>query len=127
MNTRPHNTVNGKKVPVDDLEWAELLSRETDYNTIGAEIGRRRSQAKAECRKRILAIADETAQINLAAAASAGAFSVDQLATYRAGVSWIAQTRAAWPPLAENLAADIEDDANWPQPTQDIVDLANAF
>jgi hypothetical protein len=87
----------------------------------------RQASAKAECRRRILDLVDETAQINLAAAAGAEVLTAEQLTVYRTGLSWIMSLRATWPTLAADADADIYDDANWPQPTQAMRDLAEAF
>lgn len=81
---------------------------------------------KAECRRRILAVADETAQINLAAAAGAGALSDEQRTAFSAGVQWIGQMRAAWPALVAS-GADLSDDANWPAVPAGVAELAEAF
>jgi hypothetical protein len=87
----------------------------------------RQAQAKAECRRRILDLVDETAQINLAAAAGAEVLTSEQLTTYKAGLAWIMSLRSTWPTLAADADADIYDDANWPEPTQAMRDLAAAF
>ena len=87
----------------------------------------RRIIAKRLCREKILDVVDETAQINLAAAAGAGALDASQLATFQSGVSWIMSMRATWPVLADDLTKDLQDNANWPQPTQAMLDLAGAF
>ena len=89
--------------------------------------GERRVVAKRLCREKILAVVDETAQINLAAAAAAGALSASDLATYQAGLAWIMGMRAAWPELANDLSKELHDSTHWPQPTQAIQELANAF
>ncbi|MDE4272673.1 hypothetical protein PXK58_02325 [Phaeobacter gallaeciensis] len=81
---------------------------------------------KAECRRRILAVADETAQINLAAAAGAGVMTDQQRAVFVAGVQWIGQMRAAWSGLVE-AGADLSDDANWPAVPAGAAELAEAF
>jgi hypothetical protein len=87
----------------------------------------RQDIARAECKRRILDLVDETAQINLAAAAAAEVLTAEQLTTYKAGLAWIMSLRATWPTLAADADADIYDDANWPQPTQAMRDLAAAF
>ncbi|MBD3764470.1 MAG: hypothetical protein IE927_06960, partial [Rhodobacterales bacterium] len=72
---------------------------------------------KAECRARILAVVDETAQLNLTAAAAAGFLSAEDMATYLAGVAWIAAMRAAWPTVP----------AAWPAPPAGLTALAARF
>ncbi|KIC22431.1 hypothetical protein [Leisingera sp. ANG-Vp] len=70
---------------------------------------------KAECRQRILAVIDETAQLNLLAAAAASALDDAQMATYRAGVAWIKAMREA------------QADGNWPDVPPGVAELAVAF
>lgn len=82
--------------------------------------------AKAECRRRILAVVGETAQINLAAAAAADQLTPEQRTTYVAGLDWIMQMRAAWPALAA-FGADLTDDANWPAVPAGAAELAGDF
>lgn len=83
-------------------------------------------EAKAECRRRILAVVNETAQINLAAAAAADQLTPEQRTAYVAGLDWIMQMRAAWPALAAS-GADLTDDANWPVVPAGAAELAGAF
>lgn len=82
--------------------------------------------AKAECRRRILAVVNETAQINLAAAAAAGQLTPEQHSAYVAGLDWIMQMRLAWPALAAS-GADLADDANWPAVPAGTAALAGDF
>jgi hypothetical protein len=74
-----------------------------------------RDARKAECRTRIFAVVDQTAQMNLAAAAAAGVLSEAQMGVYRAGLSWIHAMRAA------------QVDGNWPDVPAGVQDLADAF
>jgi hypothetical protein len=113
--------VNGELVDMTPEEIAALTP------TLEQVLESRQVSAKAECRRRILDLVDETAQINLAAAAAADKLTAGQLATYDAGLDWIMSLRATWPTLAADTDADIYDDANWPQPTQAMRDLAAAF
>lgn len=70
---------------------------------------------KAECRARIFAVVDQTAQMNLAAAAAAGALTEAQMGVYRVGLSWIHAMRAA------------QVDGNWPDVPAGVQELADAF
>lgn len=74
-----------------------------------------REARKAECRTRIFAVVDQTAQMNLAAAAAAGALTEAQMGVYRAGLSWIHAMRAA------------QVDGNWPDVPPGVQELADAF
>lgn len=100
-------------ITADDKSAAALLDRS------GA--------AKAECRRRIFAVVDGTAQINLAAAAAAGILSSANLTVYQSGLGWIGSMRATWVTLAGDPSADLSDDASWPDVPAGVVDLANAF
>jgi len=83
------------------------------------QAARRTEQAqvrKAECRTRILAVWDQPAQLNLAAAASLGELSATQLRSYKAGVRWVRAMRAA-----------AATGARWPAPPKGLADLAAAF
>lgn len=109
--------VNGALVDMTPEEIAEATPTLSD----------RQEWARAECSRRILDLVDETAQINLAAAAGADTLTAEQLTVYKEGLAWIMSLRATWPTLANDLNADLYDDANWPQPTQAMRDLAAAF
>ena len=73
-----------------------------------------RQTARRECRRRILEVADETAQINLASAVAAGQLSDAELASYRAGLGWLTAMRGTWARLAA-AGKDPADDGNWPE------------
>ena len=85
-----------------------------------------REVSKREARRRILAVADETAQINLAAAVAAQVITAEELAAYRAGLAWVAGMRAAWGPMAD-AGLDPSDDANWPAVPAGVAELAGRF
>jgi hypothetical protein len=87
---------------------------------------RARAIASAECRRRILAVASESTQMNLASAAAAGLLDEADLAAYRAGLGWVAAMRATWAPLAE-AGADPADDAAWPACPPEAAALAARF
>jgi hypothetical protein len=64
---------------------------------------------KSQCRARIFAVVDQTAQMNLSAAAAAGVLDEVQMGTYRSGLAWIQATRAAylngdWPDVPPGVA-----------------------
>ena len=86
----------------------------------------RQEAAKLECRRRILAVCDETAQVNLAAAVAAGLLSEADLNAYRAGLAWVADMRGTWAKLAED-GVDLLDDANWPAVPDGVQEIASQF
>lgn len=86
----------------------------------------RDTTARAECSRRIFAVCDGIAQINLAAAAAAGLLTTDQMNTYRTGLAWVNEMRATWPVLAAGDGV-IADDANWPAIPPGVAELAALF
>lgn len=83
--------------------------------------------AAKECSRRIYAVADETAQMNMASMASAGLLTSEQMTAYQSGLQWIAQMRGTWRGLAADTSKDVTVDANWPECHADVVALAGAF
>ena len=91
-------------------------------------------EARAECARRIAAVASLTAQLNLSAyvgvlATKATKTSAEQadLAAFAQGVAWIAAMRAKWKQLEAMAAPDWRDDAQWPACPQAVIDLAARF
>lgn len=87
----------------------------------------RATLAKEECQRRIYAVVDRTAQINLAAAAAAGVLTNIQMAIYREGLQWIRSMRATWPDLAEDERKTITLDHHWPEPSEAVKALGASF
>jgi hypothetical protein len=98
---------------MSNIDFSQVITAEA-----GAEAADRARLAarKADCRVRIHAVADQIAQINLAAAAAAGALDEGQMALYRAGLGWIEAMRAA-----------CASGADWPDVPPGVADLAAAF
>lgn len=90
-------------------------------------IQERLQKASDECRKRIMAVVDETAQANMTAFAAAGLFTPEQREVYKAGLLWVAQMRGTWRGLANDRRKSIEADQNWPSPPSDLVELVKQF
>lgn len=105
------------------IDWSRMETAET---RAAAALAARREAARAECRRRILAVAPETTQTNLIGAAAAGLLDPAALAAYRASVGWIAQMRAAWGPIAD-AGFDPADDALWPACPPAVLALAAQF
>jgi hypothetical protein len=102
----------------------EMLSPPADVLAAQAAAARS-SAAREECRRRILAVVPETAQVNLTAAAAAGLLSPADLATFKAGLGWIAAMRAAWGAVAEG--GQPVDAADWPVAPAEVVALGARF
>lgn len=69
---------------------------------------------KAECSRRIFAIANSNAQMNMASFAAAGVFNASQMAAYTAGLQWIAAMRAKCAVLIVNSDPAFAEDSSWP-------------
>jgi len=82
---------------------------------------------KAECQRRIYAVVDQIAQVNLAAAAAGLVLTEEQMAVYRAGLAWIASMRTVCGSLIAASDRTFSDDRHWPAPDASIVALAEAF
>lgn len=84
------------------------------------------SKAKQECKRRIVAVANETTQLNLAAAAGAGVLTEEQRLAYISGVQWITTMRSIWPQLVLE-EKDISEDSNWPEVPEAVYSLVKAY
>ena len=82
---------------------------------------------KAECGRRIYAVASLATQANMTAARAAGLLTPDQDAAFLAGLQWIGAMRAACAGLIASGASDYNDNVHWPACPADVVALANAF
>lgn len=105
------------------LGWSQRAKSETE---LASDLAAQRDEGRLECRRRIFAVVDEMAQINLAAAASAGLLSDVQRAAYISGLAWITQMRGTWPGLVD-AGADLAEDANWPAVPDGAAALVAAF
>lgn len=106
-----------------NIDFSQLITAE---DKAAGALPARIEAAKAECRRRILAVADETAQMNMASAASAGLLMAEQMAVWQSALGWVAAMRAAWAVLVES-GADLSDDTNWPDLPPGVAELAAAF
>lgn len=82
---------------------------------------------KEECRNRIYAVADETAQMNLAAAAATGLLSAEDLATFKSSLAWVAAMRANVATLVGADDEDYSDDAKWPAVPAGVAELGAKY
>ena len=82
----------------------------------------RKTKLSAECRRGIVAVADETAQINLTAAASAGLLSAGQMQTWIAALGWVSAMRGEYA-----RAAMEGDEPIWPDVPAGVVELVELF
>lgn len=96
------------------LETAEARNRRREE--------RRRAALKAEAARRINAVLDQQTQLNLIAAAVAGALSPAEMAVFRASRRWIADTLEA-----SRIAAAAGDKPEWPEPPSGLAQLAERY
>lgn len=102
-----------------DVDFSQVVTAEQEA---AAAAAKRIAAIKAECRAAILAVADETAQMNLAAAASAGLLSNAQMATWVSALGWVAAMRGEYA-----TAALAGDDPAWPDLPEGVADLVGRF
>lgn len=115
----------GSKV-IREMTEAELAERPTEEQAQAAALAARLAEAKAECGRRICAVAAQHTQINIIGNHLAGLLGEADEAAYLASVQWIADMRAA----AATIAAgdlDMTDDANWPDCPAEAAALAARF
>ena len=84
-------------------------------------------EIKAECGRRIYAVASQAAQTNMAAARAAGVLTEEQNAAFLSGLQWIAAMRGAAGKLVAASDATYKNDSHWPACPQAVIDLADAF
>lgn len=82
---------------------------------------------KGECRIRIRAAINDTAQANLAANAAAGMLSKEQLQTYKTGIAWISAMRAKAAELVKSGEPKFREDRHWPKCPDAVLTLAKDF
>lgn len=82
---------------------------------------------KAECGRRIYAVASDNAQKNMLATIVAGGMSDADKTTFGAGVIWIADMQAACRDLIAAADPDFADDAKWPDIPAGVAELAARF
>jgi hypothetical protein len=82
---------------------------------------------KSACRARIISVANESAQLNMASAAALGTLSESDVAAYADGVTWIASMRATSADLIANHVLTALDDSSWPAAPAVFVALADRF
>ena len=82
---------------------------------------------KAECGRRIFAVASDNAQKNMLATIVAGGMSDADKTTFGAGVIWIADMQAACRELIASSDPDFADDAKWPDVPAGVAELAARF
>lgn len=116
---------------------AELASRGVPQEVIDQAVaGIRREAIKAECRRRIYAVAGAETQMNMASmAAVIGAKTASNrsdpekaaLAAFEGSLGWVQAMRGAVAALAADASADFQADAAWPECPAPVAALAAQF
>jgi hypothetical protein len=110
--------------PSDPGLEAEMLSR------LMIKLGAPKEAAaavKAECGRRIYAVASDSAQKNMLATIVAGGMPAAYKAIFAEGVTWIAAMQAACRDLIAAADADFAQDDKWPALPAGVADLAARF
>jgi hypothetical protein len=107
-----------------NIDMNQLVS--ADEKTALAAVARG-AAVKAEAGRRIYAVADQIAQMNLIAAASAGRLGPAQMTTWKSGLQWVDDMRAASASLIADASADHLVDAAWPAVPPGVAELAALF
>lgn len=105
---------------VSETELSEVLS---GYGRVGPSP--LPDQINAECKRRIFAVASQTAQTNMSAARHR--MTPEQLLAYDAGLDWINAMRAVCNALIASGERNFADDTHWPPCQDDVIALANSF
>lgn len=86
------------------------------------------AKVKAECQRRVYAVADVNEQMNMASSQALGRLSAEQSALYAAGFVWITEGMlSACRALAADPSADWQADEAWPAAPEGLVDLVKLF
>lgn len=109
---------------MSNIDFSQVVSAEARAAATRAEHA---AAVKLECRTRILAVVDETAQMNLVHAASAALLDAGTMAVHRAGVNWISSMRLACQALIEEPDRNYRDDVFWPAVPAGVKELADRF
>ena len=121
------------------INVAPEVAREmgADENDIAdALAAQRRDAVKAECRRRIYAVASAETQLNMTSYAAAIALKppaertaeeAGVAAAFMAALAWVSAMRAAVAAIAGDAARDIAADASWPACPDQVVALASSF
>lgn len=103
------------------------LQIKTAQDKADEALAARTAQVNAECTRRIYAVVDQYAQSNLTGAAAAGLLAQADFDTYKLGLAWIADMRAACDPLYADATLDPAADAHWPAVPAGVAELAALY
>jgi hypothetical protein len=117
----PDDHRNADRQAIAAWEAAGNEIAEPPEPTISAEM------IKAECARRIYAIASDNAQKNMMANAIAGNFDEDDVTAWQAGVAWIATMQTVCRELIAAGDATYAQDGHWPLCPESAAALAARY
>jgi hypothetical protein len=82
---------------------------------------------KAECQRRIYAVASPDCQMNMTAYVASGTASTSDKAAFNSSLGWVMAMRATYATLATSLDPTFKQDSHWPVCPSDAVALAAKF
>jgi hypothetical protein len=85
------------------------------------------SAIKAECQRRIYAVASPDCQMNMTAYVAAGGATDADKAAFSSSLGWVMAMRAAYATLAGSLDPTFAQDSHWPACPADAASLAAKF
>ena len=98
------------------------------YEEMAATIGfQQRDAIKAECARRIFAIADRNAQVNTAMAAATGLLDEADMAAAQAAQDWVRRMRERCQQLIARENPSYLKDEDWPSCPEEVIDLSAKF
>lgn len=127
-----HNGRGYSQMTAEELAAAGVPQSVIDQ----AVANRRRAAIKAECARRIYAVASAAAQQNMAAAvvliaakpsSACTQDDMDTLTAFEAACSWVHAMRSAVGGLAADASADYATDDAWPAVPGTVIELAAQF
>ncbi len=119
--------VKSRTIEVDEETGIATAVYETAERPRNEVIAERRVKAKEECKRRIYASINPTAQTAMTAYAAGGLFSDKEMVLYREGLTWIKDMRSTWPELAKDRRKSIDGPQNWPKPSKALLDFVSNF
>lgn len=109
---------------MSNIDLAQLVTAEAKTAQRAQE---QMDAARQVCQARILSVFSYHAQLNLASAAAAGMLDGAELKTYKAALKWVANMRATFAEIAEDVALSPDEDATWPAPPERIGGLIDRY
>jgi hypothetical protein len=121
-----HVTAGAGRQPVS-CSWDTVLTRSDGLWRVPTVSERISPSVKAECARRILAVASTNTQMNMTAAQAAGRFSASDQAAYGASLDWVDAMRARCAALIAAGDMDFASDDKWVAAPSGVAALAARY